>query len=39
MYSAIKDEIFFDKYVKIWGKVINIIKKKLIVKLRILKNI
>ena len=27
MYSAIKDEIVFDKYMKIWEKVINVTKK------------
>ena len=27
MYSAMKDEIVFDKYMKIWEKVINVTKK------------
>ena len=35
----IKDENSFDKYMKIWEKVSNTIKKKLIVNLYIIKNI
>ena len=38
MYFMIKGENFFDKYMKIWEKVNNIIKK-LIAKLYIIKNI
>ena len=38
MYVMIKDENFFDKYIKIWEKDSNIIKK-LIVNLYIINNI
>ena len=39
MYFLIKDEKYFYKYNKIWENVSNIIKKKLIVNLYIIKNI
>ena len=38
MYFVIKDGQFCDKYMKIWEKVINIVKK-LIVKLYIIRDI
>ena len=39
MYFMIKDENFFDKYINILEKVSNIIIKKLIVNLYIIKSI
>ena len=39
MYFIIKDEKFVDEYMKIWEKVSNAIKKKIIVNLYIIKNI
>ena len=39
MYFMIKDEKYFNKYMTIWGNVSNIIRKKLIVNLYIIKNI
>ena len=39
MYFMIKEEKVFDKYMEIWEKVSNIIKKNLIVNLYIIKNI
>ena len=39
MYFIIKDEIFFDKYMTVWEKVSNTIKKTLIANLYVTKNI
>ena len=39
MYFIIKDENFFDKYMTVWEKVSNAIKKTLIANLYVTKNI
>ena len=39
MYFIIKDENFFDKYMTVWEKVSNTIKKTLIANLYVTKNI
>ena len=39
IYFLIKEEKVFDKYKEIWGKVSNMIKKKIRVNLYTIKNI